>query len=76
MIRFIVLASFVVLFLIFSTPLMLVEWIIGKFNIDLKNRSSLAIVNWAFRCCLKITGVKITVIGEENVPKDVPVFCR
>lgn len=74
MLRFIVLASFVVLFLILSTPLMLVEWIIGKINMDVKSRSSLAIVNWAFRCCLKITGVKVTVIGEENVPKDVPVF--
>ena len=74
MLRFIVLASFVVLFLILSTPLMLVEWIIGKINMDVKSRSSLAIVNWAFRCCLKITGVKVTVIGAENVPKDVPVF--
>ena len=74
MIRFILLSSFVVLFLILSTPLMLAEWIIGKFNMDLKNRSSLAIVNWAFRCCLKITGVQVTVIGEENVPTDVPVF--
>lgn len=74
MIRFIILACFVVLFLILSTPLMLIEWIMGKFNMDLKSRSSLAIVNWAFRCCLKITGVKVTVIGEENVPTDVPVF--
>lgn len=74
MIRFILLASFVILFLILSTPLMLLEWIIGKFNMDVKNRSSLAIVNWAFRCCLRITGVKVTVIGEENVPKDTPVF--
>lgn len=74
MIRFILLACFVVLFLILSTPLMLIEWIIGKYNMDVKNRSSLAIVNWAFRCCLRITGVKVTVIGEENVPKDTPVF--
>lgn len=74
MIRFILLSSFVVLFLILSTPLMFAEWMIGKFNMDLKNRSSLAIVNWAFRCCLKITGVQVTVIGEENVPTDVPVF--
>lgn len=74
MFRFIILASFVVLFLIFSTPIMLVEWIIGKFNMDVKNKSSLAIVNWAFRGCLRITGVKLTVIGEENVPKDVPVL--
>lgn len=74
MIRFLILVCFVVLFLILSTPLMLIEWIIGKFNTDIKNRSSLAIVNWGFRCCLKITGVKVTVIGEENVPKDVPVL--
>ena len=74
MIRFILVAAFVILFLIVSIPLMLVEWIIGKFNMDIKNRSSLAIVNWAFRGCLFFSGVKITVIGEENVPKDVPVL--
>ena len=49
MIRFIFVVLFVVLFLILSTPLMLVEWIIGKFNPGLKDKSSLAIVNWAFR---------------------------
>lgn len=70
MIRFISTAAFVVLFLIFSIPLLFVEWVIGKFNMDLKNRSSLAIVNWAFRVCLVISGVRLTVIGEENVPKD------
>lgn len=74
MIRFIFTASFVVLFLIISIPLMLVEWIIGKFNMNLKNKSSLAIVNWAFRVCLWFSGVKVTVLGEENVPKDAPVL--
>lgn len=74
MIRFIILASFVVLFLIVTLPVLLAEWIIGKFNPTLKSRSSLAIVNWAFRMCLAITGVKVTVIGEENVPKDTPVL--
>lgn len=74
MIRFIILAAFVILFLVLSTPLMLIEWIIGKFNMDLKSRSSLSIVNWAFRVCLRITGVETTIIGEENVPKDQPVL--
>lgn len=74
MIRIILVASFVILFLIFSIPLLIAEWIIGKFNMDLKNRSSLAIVNWAFRVCLFFAGTKITVIGEENVPKDTPVL--
>lgn len=74
MIRFILLASFVILFLILSIPLLIAEWIIGKFNMDIKNRSSLAIVNWAFGVCLAITGVSVTVIGEENVPKDKAVL--
>ncbi len=74
MIRFICVASFVILFLIFSIPLLIAEWIIGKFNMDLKNRSSLAIVKWAFRCCLKLAGVSVTVIGEENVPTDTAVL--
>lgn len=74
MIRDIVVSSFVILFLIFSTPLLIAEWIIGKFNMDMKNRSSLAIVNWAFRTCLFLAGTKVTVLGEEHVPKDIPVL--
>lgn len=74
MIRFIIVALFVVLFLICSIPLLIVEYIIGKFNMDVKNRSSLAIVNWAFRCVLFLAGTSVTVLGEENVPKDEPVL--
>ena len=53
---------------------MFVEWIIGKFNMELKSKSSLAIVNWAFRVVIIMCGTKVTVIGEENVPKDEPVL--
>ena len=74
MIRFLCVALFVILFLVLSIPLLIVEWILGKFNMDLKNRSSLAIVNWAFRVCLWFCGVSLTVIGEENVPKDTAVL--
>ena len=75
MLRFILVISFVVLFLILSTPLLLIEWVMGKLGYqNAKNRSSLAIVNWAFRVCLFISGTKITVIGEENVPKDQAVL--
>ena len=74
MIRFIIVALFVVLFLICSIPLLIAEYIIGKFNMDVKNRSSLAIVNWAFRCVLFLAGTSVTVLGEENVPKDEPVL--
>ncbi len=74
MIRFISVLIFVILFLILSIPLLIAEWIIGKFNMDLKNKSSLAIVNWAFRVCLFFSGTKITVLGEDNVPKDQAVL--
>ncbi len=74
MIRIILVAVFVVLFLVLSIPLLITEWIIGKFNMDLKNKSSLAIVNWAFRVCLFFAGTTVIVKGEENVPKDEPVL--
>lgn len=72
--RLICIAIFIFLFLLISLPIQFVEWIIGKFNPDLKNRSSLSIVNWAFRCIIWMAGTKVTVIGEENVPKDRPVL--
>ncbi|MDO4331819.1 MAG: lysophospholipid acyltransferase family protein [Eubacteriales bacterium] len=74
MIRFICIAVFVILFLILSIPLLIAEWIIGKFNMERKNKSSLAIVNWAFRVCLKLAGTQITYLGEERIPLDTPVL--
>lgn len=38
MIRLILVLLFVFLFLVLSTPLMLIEWIIGKFNQPVKDR--------------------------------------
>lgn len=74
MIRLILVLSFVVLFLILSIPVMFVEYIIGKFHPDVKSRSSLAIVNWAFRCVRFLAGTKVDYIGLENVPTDTPVL--
>ena len=74
MIRTISIMLVVVLFLILSIPLLLAEWIIGKFNPGLKDRSSLAIITGIFRFILKMTGVKVIVIGEERVPKDTAVL--
>ena len=74
MIRLIIVVLFVVLFLILSIPIMFIEWIIGKFNPGVKDRSSLAIVNWAFRVVLFLAGTKVTFIGLENVPTDTPIL--
>lgn len=74
MIRFIIAISWAVIFLIFSIPMQLVELIVGLFNPHAKATSSQWIVNKAFSLLLLISGVKCTVIGKENVPKDRPVL--
>lgn len=74
MIRLILTLLFLVLFLVLGIPVLIVEWIIGKLNPDLKSRSSLAIVQWAFRVILWICGVHVTSIGEENIPVGEPVL--
>lgn len=74
MIRLIITALFVILFLICSIPVFLVEWILSKFNPHAADISSLRIVQWAFRCVAFFSGVKLTVIGEENVPKNEAVL--
>ena len=74
MIRYVIIILFVALFLVGSIPLMIVEWVIGKFNQDLKSRSSLTIVLWAFQTILWLAGTKVIVKGEENVPKDTAVL--
>ena len=74
MIRSILAVLFVAIFLILSLPIQLVLLIIGKWNPMFKKRASLSIVSWAFNVVLFISGVKRTVIGEENVPKDKAVL--
>ncbi len=74
MIRFFLVLLFVTLFLILSIPVLIVEWIIGKFNRPLKDRSSLALISWAFRRIERLSGTKVIVIGEDNIPKDTPVL--
>lgn len=74
MIRIILVSIMVIGFLILSIPVLIAEWIIGKFNPALKDTSSLHLVNVIFSIILKLTGVKLTVIGEERVPTDVPVL--
>lgn len=69
MIRFILAFGWLVLFLIVSIPIMCVEWILRKFNRRAADISSLRIVQWAFKVVIFVSGVRLTVIGEENIPK-------
>lgn len=74
MIRFICIVIFVVLFLIVTAPVRLAEWLLHRKSPRAADISSLRIVQWAFRFILRITGVKTTVIGEENIPDEAVLF--
>lgn len=74
MLRFIIIVIYLVLYLILSIPVLLVEWIIGKVNPGLKDRSSKAIVGWGFRCIVRLAGTELIVRGRDNIPTDTAVL--
>lgn len=74
MIRFIIVCICVIGYLILSIPILLAEWVVGKFNRKAKDISSLRIIQTVFKFILKVTGADITIIGHENVPKDQAVL--
>lgn len=70
MIRIITIVILLIIFFISSIPVFLIEWILGKINLNARHHSSRFIVTCAFRVCLFVSGVKIKVSGKENIPKD------
>ncbi len=76
MIRIILVLFFAVLFLILGIPFLFIFWLMAK-NERYRHTAALAqlrMVQWAFRCISALSGVRLTVIGEENVPKDEAVL--
>ena len=74
MIRFICVAMVLMLYLVLGIPVLGVEWIIRKFRRRTADVSSLRLVQWVFRLMLHISGVEVTVIGEEHVPDEPVLF--
>lgn len=70
MLKFILVAATVILFLVFSIPVLVWEAYLGKKDPEKRDWQSLHIVQWIFRIILKMAGVHITVKGIENIPKD------
>lgn len=70
MIRFIVALLCAVLFVILTLPIVPVGLLIGYFNRERRDMMFLRMVQWIFKVIVVIAGVKLTVIGEERVPKD------
>ena len=70
MIRTILIALTLFLYLVLLLPVLGIEWIYHKINPEKADYQQLRMVQAAFRLMLKMTGARIQVIGEENVPKD------
>lgn len=70
MIRLLIVLLFIGIFLLLSIPIMLVEWIVRKRSIEACDKSSFAIIKWAFKTILFLSGTKVTYIGRENIPTD------
>lgn len=76
MIRTFFVLLFVLLYLILGIPVLGVFWLISK-NEKWKHGAALAqlrLVQWAFKCICILSGVRLTVIGEDLVPTDEPVL--
>jgi 1-acyl-sn-glycerol-3-phosphate acyltransferase len=76
MIRTFFVLLFVILYLIIGIPVLGIFWLIAK-NEKWKHSAALCqlrIVQWAFRVICFLSGVRLTVLGEEHVPKDEPVL--
>ena len=74
MIRLILLFIFLTIYFIVYIPIQLFELILEKFNMDARNKSSLAIVKWGLKVIGFISGVKLEVNGLDNIPDDQAVL--
>lgn len=73
MIRFILGATFLAFYLVFGHIVLGLLWLYAKINKPNADLLTLRFVQWGFGVILSCSGVKTTVIGEENIP-DEPVL--
>ena len=66
--------GFIFLFLVFGYILLGIFWIYRKFDEKKADLIQLRIIQTVFKMVSKIAGVKLTIIGKENIPKDEAVL--
>ncbi len=74
MLRTIIILFAAVVYCILSIPILLVEAVIRRFNPEAADKSMTAIVRWVLSVLTFLSGARITVKGEENIPKDEAVL--
>lgn len=72
--RIVIVALSLVIYLVLGIPVLLILWVFGKFHKKASDLIALRMVQAAFKYMLWVSGTKLTVIGEENVPKDKAVL--
>jgi 1-acyl-sn-glycerol-3-phosphate acyltransferase len=68
--RTLLVVLFIVLFLLVGYPVLGVEWLIARRHPEHADTTRLHLVQWAFRCITVLSGVKLTVKGQEKIPKN------
>ena len=74
MFRFLIIALFLVIFLLIAIPTFIIVWLIGKVNRHRRDIISLRFAQMAFHCFIWLAGVELTVLGEENIPDEAALF--
>lgn len=74
MIRLILVASTVILYLVITLPILLVLWLIGLKNQHARDVGTRTLIRGVFRLILFFAGTKVTVIGQERIPRDQAVL--
>ncbi len=69
MIRFIIICIALIPFILIGYPFLWLEWLIGKINKRAKDTICLHFVKCACHLVLWLGGVKVKVIGKENIPR-------
>lgn len=70
MIRFILAAAFVIITLIVSIPILLILWLFGLIAPHARDLAARQVVHFFFWGVIKISGIDITYIGLDRIPKD------
>lgn len=74
MIRTIIDVILIIFFFLITIPILFIFWIIGFINMKVHDFLAYGLMKIAFSIILFTSGVKITVKGRENIPKDTPVL--
>ena len=70
MLRTILCLIVALIYVIVTLPVLLYFKLIEKANPGRRDRMAMTMIQWVFRVFLKLSGIRLTVLGKDNIPKD------